>query len=289
MAPAIVTLTTDFGLSSGYVGAMKGVILGINPDVTLVDISHDIPPQDIPHAAFVLGTSYRFFPPETVHVAVVDPQVGTERRALLVDTPEGRFIAPDNGLLTYVLHEIFSRFGSERPDGDGEGFLEPFSVLVPEGCSAYALTQPEYWRHPVSDTFHGRDIFAPVAAHLSRGVRPEEMGEAVGEVTALDERTVERRPGVVEGRIVFVDHFGNLVSNIRTGADNAADMEVDIRGRRIKGLRRTFAEGRGLLALVGSHGYLEVAERNGSAADRLEAGVGTRIRLVRRSEASVGL
>jgi S-adenosylmethionine hydrolase len=285
MAPAIVTLTTDFGLSSGYVGAMKGVVLGIDADVTLVDISHDIPPQDIPHAAFVLGASYRYFPPEVVHVAVVDPQVGTERRPLLVDTPGGRFIAPDNGLLTYVLLDLAGR---TRPDGDGEGFLAPTSVPVPEGCSAYALTQPEYWRHPVSDTFHGRDIFAPVAAHLCRGVRPEEMGEAVGEVTTLDVRTVERRPGVVEGRIVFVDHFGNLVSNIRTGDDNAADMEVDIRGRRIEGLKRTFAEGRGLLALVGSHGYLEVAERNGSAADRLEAGVGTRVRLVRRSEAGAG-
>ena len=281
MPSAIISLTTDFGTSDWYVGAMKGVVLSINPDAAVVDISHDIPPQDIAHGAFVLSAVCRDFPSDTIHVAVIDPGVGTSRRALLVDTPAGRFVAPDNGLLTYVLADQRRNEPSGTTVGiEAGGFLEPLPAPVPQGCSAYALTRAEYWRHPVSDTFHGRDVFAPVAAHLSRGVPAEELGDAVGEVVCLSYGPPASKSGVTEGRVIFVDHFGNLVTNIHSSGVPGGVVEVEISGTLIKGLRRTFAEGSGLLALVGSHGYLEIAETNGSAADRLAVGVGSVVRLL---------
>ena len=274
MSPSIITLTTDFGASDWYVGAMKGVVLGISPDVRLVDISHEIPPQDIAHAAFVLGSASLHFSPDTVHVAVVDPRVGTARRALLVVTPGGRFVAPDNGLLTHVLNDH-----GPVPESQEE-FMAPETVPVPAGCSAYELTASEYWRHPVSDTFHGRDIFAPVAAHLTRSVRPEQLGGPVEELVRLNVGPPVGRDGAVEGRIIFIDHFGNIVSNIRASQLPGGDVEVELDGTLIGGLSRSFADGMGLLALVGSHGYVEIAERDGSAAERLGAAVGGRVRLV---------
>ena len=165
MSPALIALTTDFGPSGGYVGAMKGAALSINPDAVLVDISHDVPPRDIAHGAFVSASAYRYFPPDTVHVAVVDPGVGTSRLALLLVTPTGSFLAPDNGLLTYVLTDHLAEGTTALPEAPkGVGFLEPFSMPVPDSCSAYSLNNADYWRHPISGTFHGRDIFAPVAA-----------------------------------------------------------------------------------------------------------------------------
>ena len=281
MSSAIVTLTSDFGAGDAYVGAMKGVLLGISPDVTLVDISHDVPPQDIGHGAFVLGSAYRYFPPETIHVAVVDPGVGTGRRALLLVTPSGRFLAPDNGLLTYVLADERRRPASDNVTGSADSdFMEPLPVPVPGGCSAYSLTNQEYWRHPVSRTFHGRDIFAAVAGHLSRGVPPQELGEEVDSVLALYVPAPVARDGVVEGWILFVDHFGNLVSNIRSADLPGSEVQVEIGGVPIAGLSRTFADSEGLLALVGSRDYLEIAEANGSAAERLGVGVGARVRVV---------
>jgi S-adenosylmethionine hydrolase len=257
------------------------VVLGISPDVTLVDISHDVPPQDIGHGAFVLGSAYRYFTPETIHVAVVDPGVGTPRRALLVVTPSGRFLAPDNGLLAYVLEDEKIRQGRDKAVGSSAGnFMEPLPVPVPRGCSAYALTKSEYWRQPVSRTFHGRDIFAAVAGHLSRGVSPRELGEEVDSVLALHVPAPVARDGGVEGCILFVDHFGNLVTNIRSADLPGGEVQVEIGGVRIAGLSKTFADAEGLLALVGSRGYLEIAEANGSAAERLGAGVGARVRVV---------
>ena len=280
MSSPIITLTTDFGARDWYVGAVKGTLLGINPNATVIDISHDIPPQDTAHGAFVLGNGYPSFPADTIHVAVVDPGVGTSRRALLVVTPDGRFIAPDNGLLTYVLADHRAPT-SETLSADSPGkFMQPMTASVPDGCSAYSLTRAEYWHHPVSDTFHGRDVFAPVAAHLSLGVRPEQLGESVEEVVHLNIHAPTKRSDAVEGRIIFVDHFGNLVSNIRRPLLPSGNIQVEIAGNLIKGLSRSFAEGEGLLALVGSHGYLEVAEREGSAADRLGATVGTELRAV---------
>ena len=281
MSSTIITLTTDFGARGGYVGAMKGVVLGINSDVSLVDISHDVPPQDIGHGAFILGSTYRYFSPDAIHVVLVDPGVGTSRLALLLITPGGRFLAPDNGLLTHVLADHRDQAAPEVLGSPSTGkFMEPVTTPVPSGCSAYELNRSEYWRHPVSDTFHGRDIFAPAAAHLSRGVPPDQLGDAVDQAVTLHIPPPSSQAGVVEGRIVFVDHFGNLVSNIRSTDLPPGDVEVEIGVVRIKGLARSYAEARGLLALVGSQGYVEVAETNGSAADRLGAGVGSRLRLL---------
>ena len=280
MSSATITLTTDFGTSDGYVGTMKGVALRINPDVALVDISHDIPPQDVAHGAFVLGTAYRYFHPDAVHVGVVDPGVGTSRRALLMVTPVGRFIVPDNGLLTYVLADQHHRSASGPDTGTPAGkFMAPSIMPVPEGCAAYALTKAEYWLHPVSDTFHARDIFAPAAAHLSRGVAPGKMGESVEELVCLNVTSPASQRGIVEGRIVFIDHFGNLVSNIRSARLRGGSVQVEIGGTLIEEMSSSYAEGEGLRALVGSHGYLEIAERNGSAAARLGAGVGSVVRV----------
>jgi len=277
MPSSIISLTTDFGASGWFTGAMKGVVLGINPGVTLIDITHSVPPQNIAHGAFVLGTTYRHFPPGSVHVAVVDPGVGTSRHPLLLVTPTGHFVAPDNGLLTYVLLD----HGVElRASADGPDFLAPLVVQVPEGCSAYALTKQEYWRHPVSDTFHGRDIFAPVAAHLSLGMSPRELGEPVKQVVVLNVHPPVHDQETIEGRIIFVDPFGNLVSNISSSLLRGEDLRVEIGDTLISGLSRTFAEADGLLALVGSHGYLEIAERNGNAARLLNLGVGGKLRLV---------
>ena len=281
MSPPIISLTTDFGTAGGYVGAMKGVILSIDPGIALVDISHDVPPQDIAHGAFVLGSAYRYFTTGTVHVAVVDPGVGTSRRPVLVVTPAGMFLAPDNGLLTYVLADHQGPGPQTGAGATCEGdFMQPVIMPVPEGCSAYVLTRSAYWRHPVSDTFHGRDVFAPVAAHLSHGVPPHRMGDPVEEIVFLDPLRSGSHGGMVEGQIIFVDHFGNLVSNIRSSHLPGGGVEVEVGGTVVHGLIRTYAETKGLAALVGSHGYLEIAERNGNAAVRLGVGVGGRVRVV---------
>ena len=287
MSPSIITLTTDFGAAGGYVGSMKGVALGINPDAILVDISHEVPAQDIAHGAFVLGSVHRYFSPDTVHVGVVDPGVGTSRRALLLVTPTGVFVAPDNGLLTHVLADQAAQ-GGATPVADPQGaqFLEPLNAPVPDGCSAYTLTRPEFWHHPVSSTFHGRDVFAPVAAHLSLGVPPERFGEPIDDVVWLNLCPPTNRDGAVDGRVIFVDGFGNLVSNIRADRLPGTNIEVSVGGCVVKGLRETFAGEDGLLALIGSHGYLEIAERNGSAASRLSVGVGDKIRVTRRGSAT---
>ena len=197
MASTILTLTTDFGDSGGYVGAMKGVALSIGPDLSVVDISHRVPPQDISHGAFVIGTACRYFPPDAVHVCVVDPGVGTSRRPLLVVTPGGRFVAPDNGLLTYVLGDSYPGWSPAAP-GKG-GFMQPVVVGLPDGCAAYELTRAEYWRHPVSNTFHGRDVFVPAAAHLALGVPPEQLGEPVGSVVCLNAYPPVVSPGYRRG------------------------------------------------------------------------------------------
>ncbi len=273
--PPLITLTTDFGPQDGWPAAMKGVILGINPGAVVVDISHEAPPQDIAHAAFVLWTVYRYFPPDTVHVAVVDPGVGTSRRALLLVTPHGRFVAPDNGLLTYVLSDA----GAGAVAGQGADFLRPVQVNVPPGCQAYALTQPAYWRQPVSTTFHGRDIFAPVAAHLSTGVPPADLGQPVDWVVALNVPAPEVRLGETVGRIIHVDRFGNLVTSIRPEHLPGRRIQAQVEGHRATGLALSYAEGDGLLALIGSHGCLEIAARNGSAAARTGARPGSEVRV----------
>jgi S-adenosylmethionine hydrolase len=286
MSSPIITLTSDFGSSGAYVSTLKGVVLGLNPKVALVDISHEIPPQNVAHGAFVLGSAYKYFPSDTVHVAVVDPGVGSSRRALLLLTEWGRFLAPDNGLLTYVLMDgRLKGFADDLLGPDKGEFLSPVTAPVPDGCSVFSLTRPEFWLQPVSDTFHGRDVFAPVAAHLSRGVTPERLGDPVDEVLRLNIWQPESRDGIVRGRIIFVDHFGNLVSNILSSDVPAGSVDMEIGGTRISGLSRFFAEGTGVMALIGSHGYLEIAKRDGSAADQLKAGVGEEVRVAKAGRA----
>ena len=279
MPSKIITLTTDFGTRDSYVGAMKGVILGIDPDATVVDISHEIPPQDVAHGTFVLGSVHRSFPPDSIHVAVVDPGVGTPRKALAVVTGSDIFVGPDNGLLTYVLQSFQDRSGSKPFTSADAGLLQPVTGPAPDGCSAYELTRSEYWMQPVSDTFHGRDVFAPVAAHLSLGVPPVKLGDPVHELVWLNLPRPAVAGGTIEGRIIHVDRYGNLVSNI-AGSDLPpnADVAVEIGGRALRGISRSFAEGSGdLVAIVGSHSYLEIARPNGDAARFLRAGVGDEI------------
>ncbi len=258
---AIITLTTDFGLTDAYVAAMKGIILGINPGASLVDICHTIRPQNIAQGAFILGTACAYFPQGTIHLVVVDPGVGTSRRAVIVRTPRADFVAPDNGILSGVLRDCGLK-------------AEPAAGLPPQ-IRAVNITRPEFWRTPVSPTFHGRDIFAPVAARLSLGHAPEEFGERVSELVLLPQAGPRHTPGgTIAGRVLHVDNFGNLITDIAAGELPGPEMTVEIGGRTISGLSRTYAEGEGLLALVGSSGYLEVALKGGSAAAYLGADTG---------------
>ena len=260
VAPPIV-LTTDFGAASPYAGVLHGVVLGINPSAIVVDLTHQIQPQNILQASFILGINYPFFPNGSIHVAVVDPGVGTDRQPLMVGTPTAWFLAPDNGLLSYVLADHLK----ETP-------RQPGLVPLPSDCAAYYLTNSRYWLSPVSQTFHGRDIFAPVAAHLSLGVSPDQLGQPAREMVWLPTPQPTRRGNKLSGEVLYADHFGNLVTNIPAqDLANNGSLEVEIKGRRINHLSRTFHDRQkeqagALLALVGSHGYLEIAVPDGSAS-----------------------
>jgi len=257
-APEIITLTTDFGLSDPYVSAMKGVILSVNPRANVIDISHDIRPQQVLQAAFITQSAWPYFPPGAVHVAVVDPGVGTERRAIAIETPDGRFVGPDNGVLSAVLPD------AARPD------MGPDAVGLPEGYTAVEITNRQYMREQVSATFHGRDVFAPAAAHLSLGVPLDELGPRVDRIIALPPLRARRNDaGEIAGRVVHIDRFGNVVTDIRDEDLPRDPIEVAIGGQRVRGLVRTYAEAQSLSALIGSSGYLEIALPNGSAAQQL--------------------
>jgi hypothetical protein len=268
---AVITLTTDFGLADAYVAAMKGVILGINPEAKLVDICHSVRPQDVAHGAFLLGTAHRFFPQDTVHLAVIDPGVGTSRRAIILKTPSACFVAPDNGLLSYVLEAA----GVETSPGGGS------TALVP-GLEAFDISRREFWRSPVSPTFHGRDVFAPVAAHLSLGVPPAEFGAPVSSLVTLPLTRPERAAdGSLVGHVRHIDAFGNLITDVAEQAlppDRGA-ITIHVGGRSIAGLSHTYAcaEVGGLVALIGSSGHLEVSRNGGSARELLGARVGDEV------------
>lgn len=266
---ALITLTTDFGLDDAYVAAMKGVILSINPQVTIIDLCHSIEPQNIAQAAFVLSTNYRYFPQGTIHVVVVDPGVGTERLAVLLITPSAFFLAPDNGVLSYVVEE-FAPAGEEQPAA-GERWLGP-------ELRAIALSNPHFWRHPVSDTFHGRDIFAPVAAHLSLGTPATDFGDLIPTLLTLPTpRTEKRESGVLVGHVLHIDHFGNLITNIKSEDLPRGKLFVEVAGHIIEDLSPTYAEAEELMAIIGSSGHLEVSLKNGSAAKLLRAKIGDEV------------
>ena len=274
MARPVITLTTDFGTSDPFVGTMKGIILDVNPEATVVDLTHHVPPQDIRAGAFLFGSAHRYFPPGAIHVLVVDPGVNTGRRPLLVMSPSARFIGPDNGLLTYLYDEA----GGPSPKG---GPFESGEVPLPEGWRAYHLTNHQYWHHPVSNTFHARDIFAPVAGYLSTGVAPEAMGTVVESVSAFVVPQPEEHDGKLVGCVLHVDHFGNLITNIQAtslfSGSSDAGIVIDIAGHKVHGLANSYQDGVPLLAIVGSHGYLEIAAANSNAAEMLGLVVGDEV------------
>ncbi|MBI2906507.1 MAG: SAM-dependent chlorinase/fluorinase [Chloroflexi bacterium] len=280
---SLITLTTDFGRLDGYVAAMKGVILGINPQAAIVDVSHEVAPQDIAGAAFLLCTVAPYFPVGAIHVVVVDPGVGTERRAIAVSTPTALFVAPDNGVLSYVLrlpHWGAAVPGAPHPSAAVSAPVEEEAAPFPGGIKAVRLTNSAYWRHPVSATFHGRDIFAAIAAHLSRGVPIEEMGEPISSLVTFPIPKPERLPdGSLLGEVIYIDHFGNLITDIRESDLPRGELVIEVAGRQIRGLSVSYAQGDDFLALVGSSGRLEIARRNGSAAEMLGIGVGGRVKV----------
>ena len=263
----VITLTTDFGLTDHFAGVVKGVILGINPEVELVDISHNVGAFDVIDGALTLAQSFAYFPAGTVHVVVVDPGVGSARRPILAATERYHFVAPDNGVLSLVY---------ER---------EP-------GVEVRHLTADRYWLKPVSNTFHGRDVFAPVAAWLTRGVKADEFGERIDDYTKIALPKVDRRhqPGKtsISGAVVKVDRFGNLMTNL-TPADlpelfsaSPSPFRMVINGHEIKHLHRSFAEGHSSepFAILGSSGFVEIGMNRWSAAEALDATRGTTVSVV---------
>ena len=263
MAGPVITLATDFGLSDPYVGLMKAVILGINPRINIVDLTHGIQPQAVDQAAFLISKSYRYFPPDTIHVVVVDPGVGTSRRALVVTMPDGLFVAPDNGIL--------GRLGAFDDQGQ-----------LASGSRAYSPTEPAFWRMPVSHTFHGRDVFAPVAAHLSLGIEPSDLGVEVHSLTPLHYSEPSWQDARLEGRVVHIDHYGNLVTDIEANLlGEGFGLRIEVKGESIYTISPSYAEGGDLLAIIGSFDTLEVAARNASALARLGARIGDSVRVVR--------
>ena len=270
--PTIITLTTDFGLADAYVASMKGVILSINLGVTLVDITHNITPQDVGSAAFLLHTTHAFFPDGTIHLAIVDPGVGTSRRPIALVTPHATFVAPDNGILSYIFG------GATRTTVSPTGVnFKLQKTKLPLAFKAFHLNNPLYWRHPVSQTFHGRDIFAPVAAHLSLGVPLEKMGEPIPSLLAFTIPQPQPQPdGSLQGHIQHIDSFGNLISDVKREdvPSGKIETEIEIRGQKITGLSVSYAGGKGLVAIIGSSDYLEIALKNGNAAKTMVAKVG---------------
>ena len=248
-SPRIITLTTDFGISDAYVGVMKGVILGVNPNVQVVDITHTVPPQDIYEAAFLIHTAYRYFPKGTIHIIVVDPGVGSSRRAIVCQTDRASFVCPDNGILTYLLQETKNE--------------------VEQSGNVVAIENRDYFLPEVSNTFHGRDIFAPVAAHLSLGVRLVDIGRPVRNLVRLPIPRLEASDDKLTGKIVKIDNFGNAITNIskRALAGDAAAYEIMVEGTRLTRINQAYAESEigTPLAIIGSSGMLEIAVNGGSA------------------------
>ena len=253
----IATLLTDFGLRDHFVASMKGVMLSLNPELTLVDISHLVPPQDIFAGAFTLGQTWSLFPPKTVHLAVVDPGVGTARKAMAASAGGHFFVAPDNGLLTFIM--------------DREDF------------AAYEITADHYFCKPVSVTFHGRLIFAPIAAWLSKGIQIEQLGPSLRDPVRLKVPAVRKvREGLIQGAIQAADQFGNLITNLKP-ADVPTAFKIVLSGQReITSFRNAYEEGvpGEVFIIAGSTGYLEIAVKNGSAAAVLNLKAGAPIGVV---------
>jgi S-adenosyl-L-methionine hydrolase (adenosine-forming) len=252
----IITLTTDFGASDWFVGSVKGVILSINPHAQIIDISHQIAPGDIASGAFILANACSFFPPGAIHVAVVDPGVGSQRAALIVQTRIGFFVGPDNGLFSIVLEQ--------HP---------PLQVR--------RLMNPRFFRASVSATFHGRDVFAPAAAHLSRGTALSAFGPRQADYCRLPRAVIVTEPGILTGEISYVDRFGNAITNIPGSSMSPTGrprLRVKRRSLRLVTHYQAGPPGQPI-ALVGSHGYIEIAVNGGSAARLLRLNPGMSVKL----------
>lgn len=256
----IITLLTDFGTADAYVGIMKGTILGIAPAARLVDLTHAVPPQAVRVGALLLRSAVEYFPDGTVHLAVVDPGVGSARAPVLVETERALFVGPDNGLLAPAATALGVR-GVRR------------------------LTNDRYFRQPVSDTFHGRDIFAPVAAHLAAGTPAEELGPALDDLQRLDLPEARCERGAVHGEVIYVDRFGNLITNIAVSAltrFRPPSLSVRVAGMTLSPLASSYAAvaSGAMVALISSWSTLEIAVRDGSAAEQLRAGIATPVTVV---------
>ncbi len=276
--PPIIALLTDFGLADAYVGIMKGVVLSICPTARLVDLTHDVQPQSVRQAAYVLLTAYRYFPPETVFLVVVDPGVGTARAPIAVETAHGRFVAPDNGVLSYVLQET-----------------PPRQVVT--------LLERKFHLPEVSQTFHGRDIFSPVVAHLARGTPLTAFGPPRENLVTLPPPRLSVSAAEIVGEVLHIDRFGNLISSIGRlswedderlqfsprfgaqisfpGALVAAACRVQIGNQPVGPIRRTYGAvpAGEVTALIGSAGQLEIGVNQGNAAQAMQATIGDPVML----------
>ncbi len=259
MPTKITTLTTDFGVKDSYVAEMKGTILSICPNTTIVDITHEIAKFNTRMGAYVLISAEAYFPKNTVHVAVVDPGVGTNRRPIVIETTQGFFVGPDNGILVLAAEK--------------QGII----------C-IHELSNPQFMLPKISNTFHGRDIFAPAAAHLLNGVKPAELGPKISEALRSGFAKVELRNGVIVGEVLHVDGFGNIVTNINEKAvaqnNLKNEISVELPGHQLKLKLSKFygeTEPEEPLALIGSHGFLEIALNQNSAAERFKSKPGDRV------------
>lgn len=340
--PSIISMTTDFGQYDGYVGTMKGVIHTLLPGASVVDISHEVGAQQIHEGAFILYRAYRYFPASAVHLAVVDPGVGSMRRPIVLVTRHGTFVGPDNGIFTYVLRAeqmptgypeleggtawaggmwgVAPHWAGDEPtnghvepgedlDLAGEGELDidiedeegeqdeeddPDLARSPAFPRAYHLTNPDYWLPSVSTTFHGRDIFAPVAAHLASGAHIERMGIPVSLDTLvtlpINAPRVHGsgRGTTVTGQVIHLDRFGNIITNLPERLlgplleDATSAPVVEIAGHHIFGLAGSYTDVREghPVALIGSEGLLEIAMRNTNAAQRMKVRIGDPVRII---------
>ncbi len=264
----LLTLLSDFGLSDVYVGVMKGAIAQINCSVTVVDLTHQIPPQNIAAARFCLMNAYPYFPAGTVHVAVVDPGVGSTRRAVAVELTDGFLVGPDNGIFSGVLSR----------DAMPEGGLQPKLLTSVE------LTNPHYWRTPdTSATFHGRDIFAPVGAHLASGVPLKNLGLEIDPATLVELAIPEwtQTDTSLAGCIQYVDHFGNLITNIPGSYVEGKTWLAMAAGLNIPGGQTyTCSRAGSPIALIGSHGWVEIAVNGGNAQSQLQLDWGARVEVI---------
>ncbi len=259
MSEPIITLTTDYGTRDHLVGTLKGVILKINPDAKIVDINHNVVPYDVLDGALSIGVAYRYFPPRTIHLVVVDPGVGTQRRPLLVSGEQHYFIAPDNGVLSMVYEK------------------EPT-------ISVRHITADHYFLNPISNTFHGRDIFAPVAAWLSKTGQTASFGDEVSDYVRFSLPKPKASENTVKGVVLRVDNFGNLVTNLTPESVPqlmvaGRKLRVLVAGKEIHQLAQTYAQGTPgePFAILGSSGFLEISVNRGNAARLLEVQRGAEV------------